>query len=174
MAQSFHFSVSTHLRCIEFQAGSLQRKCPALSLHGFAQAIPFLFGSKKSPNQTNTNNNKKKNKPKNTQKTPLGHWLKDRTWLFFPDHHFGQTFPRLWRAAFSLLLTLVQLHQQCLESCREKAFKGEMPFPSQKQPAHEHRHFLVNRSSLLPASATRVASDSSLPPETAPRFAQLL
>lgn len=77
-------------------------------------------------------------------------------------------------AAFSLLLTLLQLHQQCLESSGKEAFKGEMPFPSQKPPAHEHRHFLVNCSSLLPASATGVASDSSLPPETPLHFAQLL
>lgn len=51
---------------------------------------------------------------------------------------------------------------------------GDMPFPSQKGPAHEHRHFLVNGSSLLPATATGVASDSSLPPETPLRFAQCL
>lgn len=51
---------------------------------------------------------------------------------------------------------------------------GDMPFPSQKGPAHEHRHFLLNCSSLLPASATGVASDSSLPPETPLRFAQLV
>lgn len=75
---------------------------------------------------------------------------------------------------FSVLLIPVQLHHQGLGLGIEEAFKWEMPFPSQKRPAHGHRHFLVNCSSSLPASATEVASDSSLPLEVVLRFAPLL
>lgn len=96
----------------------------------------YLFFSvpKKSPNHHQkvikkpqpTSQKKKKKPTTHTPKIALEGSLKDRFCLFSPDHHFGQTFPRLWRAAFSLLLK--ELHQQCLESCNEEALTARCLF----------------------------------------------